>query len=139
MSKTTTTTEPPPEDSTCESYWEEIRTSGITGNTFDVGPNVNAGLNLSQYNVSARKSTYVPPVSDGFDEEIIMKEDSDSLEDFVAIEFSFQVDSDNDDDNPMSKGDYRKLNQKLDDILSQSSTLMTTKFEELLSLHQATI
>lgn len=65
-----------------------------------------------------------------------MKEDSRSIDDFVALDFSFQVDSDNDDDASMNEGDNHKLNQKLDDILYLTSAFMTMKCEELISSHQ---
>lgn len=68
-----------------------------------------------------------------------MDDDSGSHEDFVVTDFYSQVESDNDDDAPMTKGDYRKLNQKLNDILSQSSIFITTKCEELITSHQTII
>ncbi|CAH1437431.1 unnamed protein product [Lactuca virosa] len=68
-----------------------------------------------------------------------MKDDSESNDEFVATDFSFHVESDDDDDAPMTKGDFRKLNKKLDEILSQSSTLLNMKYGELISSHQETI
>lgn len=43
-----------------------------------------------------------------------MKEHSESNDDFVATNFTFQVESDDDDDAPITKGDFHKLNKKLD-------------------------
>lgn len=43
------------------------------------------------------------------------------------------------DDAPMTKGDYRMLNQRLYDILSRSFAFMTIKCEELITSHQVTI
>ncbi|CAH1440924.1 unnamed protein product [Lactuca virosa] len=58
---------------------------------------------------------------------------------FVETDLVFQVESDHeDDDAPMTKGYLRKLNKKLDEILSRYSTFINTKYEELLSSHPET-
>lgn len=43
-----------------------------------------------------------PSFTNNVDDEILMKEDSESIDDFVAIDFTFHVESD-DDDAPMTK------------------------------------
>ncbi|CAH1426724.1 unnamed protein product [Lactuca virosa] len=117
VSQTTTYTELPPDTSTFKSHREENRTSGIP------------------------EFTSTPPITNDFEEEILMNDDCKSNDEFVATGFSFQVESDDDDDDdaPMTKGDFCKLNKKLDELLPQSSTSMNTKYEELFSSHQETI
>ncbi|CAH1434009.1 unnamed protein product [Lactuca virosa] len=69
-----------------------------------------------------------------------MKDDSESIDEFMAFDFVFQVESDHEYDYvPMTKGDFCMLNKKLDEILSQASTFINTKYDEILSFHHETI
>lgn len=46
------------------------------------------------------------------------------------------MESDNDDDDaPITKGDFRKVNKKLNEIISQYSTFINTKYEDPISSH----
>lgn len=84
-----------------------------------MGLNVNVGENLSQTHVTTPEITSIPPVPDDGEEEILIKYDSKSNDEFVATDFVFQFDSDHDDDDvPMTKGDFCKMNKKLDEIIS---------------------
>ncbi|CAH1424865.1 unnamed protein product [Lactuca virosa] len=88
--------------------------------------------------VSAPQFTSTPSVSDDGEEEILMKDDCESNDEFVATDFVFHVESDHeDDDAPMIEGDLRKLDKKLYEIISQYSTFINIKYEELLFSHQA--
>lgn len=141
VSKTIIYTEPPTWTSTFKSHTKKNRSLDILGNTSDLGPNVDIGENVSQLHVFALEFTSTPSVINNGEEEILMKDDAESNDEFVANDFVFPVESDHDDDDdaPMTKGDFRKLNNKLDDVISLYSTFINTKSEELIYSHQETI
>ena len=71
--------------------------------------NVNIGL-------FTRNISYFVPTSN-VDEDVIFRDDPKPIDDFVLPSFTMKVDSDAD-DALMMKGQFKKLNQKVDSILN---------------------
>nr|KAJ0206901.1 hypothetical protein LSAT_V11C500287920 [Lactuca sativa] len=92
---TTSTVSTPPEVPSFKSVSDEIRTSDIPNNTFDVGPNANIGV------TSEQPSSSVPPVDD--DNEILFGDDQEPIVEFFFPPLSVNLSGD-DDDAPMTKG-----------------------------------
>ncbi|XP_023747497.1 uncharacterized protein LOC111895653 [Lactuca sativa] len=97
---TTTSVTTSPEVPIIKSISEEIRTSSISGNTFDVEPNANIG-------VSSEPSTSIPPTLHE-DVDIMFRDDQEPLDDFVFHPFTVNIDIDND-DSPITKGQFKEL------------------------------
>lgn len=136
MKQTTITSKPPPEVSNFESNLEENRTSGIHENTSNMDSNVNIGVSMLEPTY-----TSVPHVSLSFDEDFIIGEEPKPLEDFSIPNFRFRVDSDDEENlsSPMTRGEFRELKNKMDQILKHTSTFSTTNWENMVISHQETI
>lgn len=68
---------------------------------------------------------------------MLFRDDQETYTDFVFSPFTINISDD--DDATMTKGQFRKLNEKLDSILEHSNALSSTKWENLLTTHRATI
>ncbi|CAI9260797.1 unnamed protein product [Lactuca saligna] len=112
-----TSTAVPPKDPTFESYQEENRSSKIPGNTSNMESNVN--ICVTTENVSSS----IPNSND--DEDVIFGDDPEPIDDVIFLSFTMRVASD-DDDAPITKGQFKKLNQKVDSILNHTITFSTS-------------
>nr|KAJ0207626.1 hypothetical protein LSAT_V11C500271040 [Lactuca sativa] len=108
-----------------KSVSEEIQTSGILGNTSEVGPNA-----------SICPSSSIPPFDD--DTGILFGDDQEPIFDFVFQPFTVNFKSDVV-DALMTKGQFKELNEKHDSILEYSHALSSIKWENLLITHRATV
>lgn len=84
---------------------------------------------------SKQPSSSVPPFDD--DANILFGNDQESIVDFVFQQFFVNFNSDYDDDDaPMTKGQFRELNEKLHLILEYSHAFSSIKWEILLTTHR---
>lgn len=83
-----------------------------------MGLNANIGMTLEQ------PFTSVPPKHD--DADILFGDDQEPIVNFVFHPFSVNFTSD-DDEEPMTKGQFKQLKEKLDSILEYSHAFSFTK------------
>lgn len=68
---------------------------------------------------------------------MLFEDDQETFTDFVFSPFTINLSDD--DDATMMKGQFRKLNDKLGEILEHSNALSSSKWENMLTTHKATI
>lgn len=72
------------------------------------------------------------------DPDIMFEDDFESIFDFVFHPFTVNVNTD-DDEAPMNKAQFKQLNEKLDSFLEYSQAFSSTKWENMLTTHLATV
>ncbi|CAI9281736.1 unnamed protein product [Lactuca saligna] len=127
---TTSSISTPPKVPIVKSFLEEIRTSGIPSNTYDVVSNSNIGVTYEQ------PSSMVRPFD--HDTDVLFGDDPEPITDFVFQLFSVNFNSD-DDDTPMTKAEKQALAALREDIklnntdLNLSITQQLTKIQNYLA------
>lgn len=110
----------PPEDPIVKSFSEATRTSDIPINASDAGANVYIGVTLDQGTSPAS------PFNE--EEEILFGDNQEPIFNFVFNPFTINLNND-DDDAPMTKGQFKKLDEKLDSLLESSTCSSSSKWE----------
>lgn len=90
----------------------EVHTFGIHVNVSDTGVDINFDVTLG------RGASTASPLDED-DANILFGNDQENFTDFVFSPFTINVNSD-DDDAPMSEGQFKTLNEKLDSLLESS-------------------